>query len=297
MQKLKEFSLNGIKMKKKRFFLIISISVLLVLAFMIGSPFFKLKSVEIKFINDKNEVVLLKDNFVFNSQQKINKIISSAKFDYGSSLFLINKQNYVSRLDKSNPYLKLINISSVFPNKMVVYAKERKPVFYIRNTENYFLLDSDFKILDVISNLDEISNLICISASEKDREKTFFEFFNISNFALEPGQYLYENNIIIDNIKNIIKIINAFDCFNIHNKNVIKKIIIYENENFANICFKTNSEIYGIELKIENVLENFDKKLNKLLNAFKTLINQEKIKTTYGVLSINSSFNCYWNNL
>lgn len=284
-------------MKKKRLFLIISISVLLVLAFMIGSPFFKLQSVEIKFINDKNEVVLLKDNFVFNNQQKINKIISSANFDYGSSLFLINKQNYVSRLDKGNPYLKLVNISSVFPNKMIVYAKERKPIFYISNCENYFLLDSDFKILEVTNNLDKTSNLIYISASEKNREETFFEFFNISNFALEPSQYLNENNIIIDNIKNIVKIINSFDCFNIYNQNPIEKIIIYENENFANISFKTNSEIYGIELKIENVLESFDKKLNKLLCAFKTLINQEKIKTTYGVLSINNSFNCYWNNL
>ena len=59
----------------------------------------------------------------------------------------------------------------------------------------------------------------------------------------------------------------------------------------------TNIKISGIKLIVENVLENFDKKLNKLLSAFKTLINKEKIKTTYGVLSINNSLNCYWNNL
>lgn len=283
-------------MKKKRLFLIVLTSVILVLAFLIGSPFFKLQSVELKFVNDKNEVVLLKDNFIFNTQQKVTKIISSGKFDYGSSLFLINKQNYFIRLDKNNPYLKLVNITSVFPNKMVVYAKERKPIFYITNNIEYFLIDSDFKILEITTEKSKIKSLILLTAQENNKNSTFFDFFNISPLAFESGQYLYENNIIIEKIKKIVVIIKSFNSFNTLN-NVFESFIINENENFPNLTLQTKKQEFGIKLVIENVLENFDKKLNKLLSAFKTLINKEKIKTTYGVLSINNSLNCYWNNL
>lgn len=283
-------------MKKKRLFLIAVVSIIMVLAFMLGSPFFKLQNVEIKFINDKNEVVLLEDNVVFNNSKKVNQVISSAKFDYGSSLFLINKQDYVSRLDKNNPYFKLVNISSVFPNKMVVYAKEREPVFYISNNEDYFLLDRDFKILEITNNVEKINNLILISAKERNLDVNFFEFFDVSSLAFEPSQYLYENNLIMEKIKNIVKVINNFDCFSL-NQNIFKSLVIYEKDDFPNLILKTNEDVFGIKLEVENILENFDKKLHKLLCAFKTLINQEKIKTTYGVLSINNFLNCFWNNL
>lgn len=284
-------------MKKKRLFLIVLVSILFVFVFLLGSPIFKLQNVEIKFFNDNNQVIFIKDNLVFNNKQKINKIISSGKFDYGNSLFLINKENYVSRLDKNNPYLKLIKISSVFPNKIIVYARERKPVFYISNDNDYFLLDREFKILEITQNNEKTKNLIYISAYANNKQKTFFEFFNISNYAYEESQYLYENNLIISSFKNIVETINNFSNFNIFNNNIFENLIIFEKSNYACLKILTKKECYGLTLEIENVLENFDRKLHKLLCALKTLYKQEKIKTTYGVLSINNSFNCFWNNL
>ena len=59
-----------------------------------------------------------------------------------------------------------------------------------------------------------------------------------------------------------------------------------------NLELKTYKNNYGITLVVEDCLINFEKKFNKIIKAFATLIANEPIKTTYGVLKINNNLNC-----
>ena len=247
-------------------------------------------------MNKKNEVVLPKDNFVFNSEEKINSLIKSANFDYGQSMFLINKEDYQIRLENKNPYFKLINISSVFPNKIFVYAMERKETFCLQSENKMFLLDEDFKILNISNKpKNNKKQLIEILFNRNNLQTNFFDFFEISDFAFDPGQYAWENNLIFSSIKNLSMILNS--NYSLTLKDISSILIKEQSSGTINLYFNTKTESYGVKLLVKNVSQNFDKKLEKLVNAFNTLIKNEKIKTTYGCLSIDDNLNCFWNNL
>lgn len=281
-------------MKKRRFFLIISFSLIFAFVTLLASPIFKLSKVEIKFLNKKNEVVLLKDNFVFNTEEKVNSLISSAGFDFGQSMFLINKSNYKTQLENKNPYVKLIKISSVFPNKIFIYATEREELFYISSNDKYFILDEDFKILNILKKEHRVEKLE-ITFLKDNLKVSFFDFFNISSLAFDSGQYLWENNLVFDAIKNFMKIFNELDVLMLGD---IDSFLIENNSSGTiNLCLGTENDCYGIKLIIKDILKNFDKKFKKLNLAFKTLVENEKIKTAYGCLYIDNNLNCFWNNL
>lgn len=283
-------------MKKRRLFIILSLSFLVVFIFTLSSPLFTLKKVSLVFYDDNNCIVSTKNNKVYNTSEKINKIVSSAEFNYGTSLFTFEKDVYINRIDNKNPYLKLLNAQVVFPNKLKLSVKERVPCCYILSSKALFLLDNDYKILEIlpISEALNYKNLVQIKIQNKNGvEISFFNFFYISESAFESGQYLSENNLILTNFKNIFKVIETFNVL----KDSISFIAISENLNEnMDLLFYTNSNL-GIMLKVQNALDNLNSKLSKLFCALETLYYKEKIKTTYGTLTINESLNCSWNNL
>lgn len=282
-------------MKKTRLFTIITLMVIVVFTFVLSSPLFKLKTVEITFLNTNNKEVSVLENKVYNTQQKVDKLINSANFNYGSLVFLIDKTKYITRLENNNPYLKLINISTVFPNKLIVFAKERESVFCIQTTTNCLITDSEFKILEITKNICEDLLQIRIENSF-GQEQDYYSFFNVLPQTYETGQTLTENNLVFNSIKNTVLLaLNIRKC-NI--KQIFSALTIKEQSSgLVSLNIKTNNAYFGLNLQIDNLLDNFDKKFNKLINALNTLYKNERIKTTYGTLLIDKNYNCYWNNL
>ena len=282
-------------MKKKRFIIILSLSFLLIIIFIISSPLFTLKSVDVVFLDENNNIIQIKNNKVFNSNEKIENILLSANFKYGSSLFLLNKDNYKNNIENKNAYLKIIDVQSVFPNKLLLKAKERKSLFYISSNEKCFVLDEDFRILEIINTNDKMDNLIEIVIKDKNNNiVSFFNFFAISDKAFEIGQYLNENNNVFKRLNNLNRIIKNFT---INFKDFVKFEICEIKESKINLNIYTSTKNLGVLLTLENLIENPDNKLIKLFNALETLLKKEKIKTSYGILKINDSLNCTWHNL
>ena len=288
-------------MKKRRLVIIFSTFCVIVFLSIFASQVFKLKVVEVVFFDEEEtRIVKLENNAVFNTKDKVNSIVSSVNFDYGDLVFLINKSCYEQDIERKNPYLKLKNIEVKFPNKLIVNATERKPLFYISTSNKAYLLDNEFKLLDIITqNESVLKNLTeIIVQSPQNENRDFFNFFNILPSVYEAGQNLKENNLVISNISNMPNILQNYITPNNKLSNFTKQIILQEKiVGTINLKICTNISSYGITLTVENVFSNFDIKINKLINAFNTLKKAEPIKTSYGELKIDQNLNCFWNNL
>lgn len=284
-------------MKKIRLLAILTTIIVMVFAFVLSSPVFKLKTVEITFLNKQNEEISLADNSVYNTPQKIDSLIKSAGFNYNKLVFLINKQEYITKLENKNPYLKLVNISTVFPNKLVVKAREREKVFYINSGKNSLIVDSEFKILET-TQLNAKENLIEIKTEDSfGNEQDYYSFFNILPQTYESGQLLTENNLVFKAIKQIYKL-SLNICIKLNIKEIFSSIIIKEKSvGQVDLKIVTNKSCLGLTLQIEDILQNFKAKYSNLINSLNTFYKTERIKTTYGNLIIDKNYNCYWNNL
>ena len=66
----------------------------------------------------------------------------------------MNFDEAVERIEKSNPYIKVEQVVRHFPNVARVYVSERIPMFRImdeNNEDKWYILDKDFKIVDVVT--------------------------------------------------------------------------------------------------------------------------------------------------
>ena len=283
-------------MKKRRILLLSTVFCVVFVIFFLSSPFFKLSGVEVVFYDKNNKPINLNNNKILNSSNNIRQLTSVVEADFGTSMFLLDKNKYFSKFELRNPYAKLLEVEAKFPNKLVFAVRERSPIFYLSNKAGgMFLLDSEFKILKIAKN-QEVSNLIpVLIKTNSSIQQDYFEYFDVSYMAFSEGEFLTENNLVVTAIKDLYKILDSAG-FVFNAQSLVTGLILEEESEQLNLVLLTNPN-YGIKLKIENVLTSFNKKLEKLLSAFKTLELNEKIKTTYGTLIINNSCNCIWNKL
>ena len=124
-------------MKNKRLLIILcSIVGAIVLCFILSFTLFGLKSVELHF---KNETT------IFASSEQKQAVISSGDFAFSMPIFSANKTEITKKLEKENSYLEVVNIETVFPNKLVVHCAEREELFAIKTGENlYYICDENF---------------------------------------------------------------------------------------------------------------------------------------------------------
>lgn len=271
------------------------VSIMLIFVFLLtlSSALFELKSVEICFYNSNSKVIDISQNKIYNTQKKVDEIINTTNFDYGQSLFLTNSNDYTYMLESKNPYLKVLYIESLFPNKLLVKATERQKLFYISSLENDFIFDSEYKILEKGENLDKAELIKFEFQNKSGRELSFFDFFEISSFAFDVGQFLTENNLVFDSITNCVNIINS--NFSLLLQNSVS-FIIEEDEQDVNFLIKTKG-ILGVSIEIEDLFNDFDKKLTKVLQSLQTIYDVERVKTTYGKILIDKNCNCFWYNM
>lgn len=102
------------------------------------------------------------------------RIESSAEFDYGKCLLFASFEENIANIEKANPYIKVEQILRKFPNKLNVYVSERLPRYRVKDKEvenKWYILDVEFKVLDVIDDIensefkDETAEIEHITAS------------------------------------------------------------------------------------------------------------------------------------
>lgn len=84
------------------------------------------------------------------NQETKNKIVERVLENKRSVLFL-NKTRISADLEKQFPYLKIINIETKIPNKVVVHCAEREEFFAISSNGKTYFMDEELKILRIVN--------------------------------------------------------------------------------------------------------------------------------------------------
>ena len=154
---------------------------------------FALRNVEIEFKNQ---------SLIFSEEAQEN-IAQNSAIKLGTSIFAVDKDTIKDQLERDNPYLQVINIETVFPNKIVIHCAEREETYAVRAGENkYFICDADFKVLNIQTNFrDDQYNAILfegleniISNANRVNAGEFLDFINDGELLKSLGQALLENN-------------------------------------------------------------------------------------------------------
>ena len=291
-------------MARHRVFVVFSIFFLMFVALSFSSPIFCLKGAEVVFVENNNIKALTHNSTFLNRTSIENNANCLIKDDIGKSIFVVDKDKYFSQFESQNTYAKLVKIESKYPNTLTFYVAERSPLAIIKNTQvnGFLLVDSEFKIVEKknVSDNAYANNLINLVATDSyGREQSFFSFFEIDFDIFSAGMNLQENNNAIKAISNLFCI--SKDNLIVEDNNLLDYIdelcfFCDENKDFLNLKINTNKSL-GVQLVVENIISEFDRKFDKIILALKTLYKRDRIKTTYGALKINDACNCFWNKL
>lgn len=132
------------KISKKAKKIIIALSgVLSILTLLIILCFtaFSLKTVKIDFRTSLENITVSE-----------KEILESGKFKKGGSVFFHGKNGYKKNLENFNPYIKVVNIETVFPSTFVVHLVERQEVFAIAFEGGHYICDEELRVLRICLN-------------------------------------------------------------------------------------------------------------------------------------------------
>lgn len=137
-------------MKNRRMLVILILLFLLTAVVVLGSAVFTVSDISVKWHTTQN--------YFAGVQQE--EIVDSIEFKEWESVFLVNKDDYIAKLENNNPYLKVVGIEIQFPNKLVLHLAEREELFAIKvldsadtQKNHYILVDGEMKVLSKQANV------------------------------------------------------------------------------------------------------------------------------------------------
>ncbi len=144
------------------------------------------------------------------------EIIEKGDFAYNSPVIFHSKKGYTKRLEEAYPYIKVINIETVFPNKFIIHVSEREEVFAIASQEGFYICDQEFKVLRKTDDFSsQSSNAILLSGITIKEEKVEGEFLKIENYADIFSAFVESNRLLFEQ-KALVKEIEFEKIFNSH---------------------------------------------------------------------------------
>lgn len=207
--------------KRKKFWIGFGIGVVSVVAIIVSFLLItRLKTVNVEFVSrlEKQETML--------EEGVLDKVLKSGDFDYGKNLLFMNFDDEIKKIEKENPYVKVHEYKRYFPNEVRITISERVPRFRIQDKDNpnkWYILDSEFKILDVI--VGDLKETACGTSNFYDRTIEISpESLTLSSYI---GEFVNDENER-QNLVNICSGVYAFatDYF------VVKSIKIEKTDEF-----------------------------------------------------------------
>ena len=258
-------------MKNKRLIIILSVFSFLVLIAVLCSTVFTVKSVSLNWLTTKV-------NFV----DMDNEIASNVEL--GESVFLVDKDAIINKLERRYPYLKVVSAEIKFPNKLVLHTAERQELYSLKIKDNsYVILDSECKVLKFVTD---------IQLNKMD----------LKPIPLDLVGYVYnENNFAVSEIAELGWIKNIITNFSvalyqcgyqeIDSKNNISSMTIdvggYENKITVNMNYKNLSGDGGVQIEIQQISEKLSEKFVMAIDIYDTLSASQKSCGVIRVYTIN----------
>lgn len=268
-------------MKTRRRIILIVVLLVIVTLVIVTSTVFSLKNIEIVFY-DINDVPIT-DNTKLNhfTQDDFDSIINSGEFKKGSTVFLINKQKHIDKLEANNPYIKIINLEIKFPNKIVIKAVEREEMYAVPSSNGYAICDDEMKVLRFSETVDD--NVLLEGVDVSSASEGSFVNNGINGIVATLGDCLYSAGI--DRL--------------IAREKFSKISLVKADSQKYNLMFNTiYNDSKGVTITIENISNVLEAKVLKVINAF-NYVNDNLETGKYscdGELVISDNLQCWYVN-
>jgi|LGVF01.2.fsa_nt_gb cell division septal protein FtsQ len=248
-------------MKNRRLVILLSILAFIVFAVIVSSTVFSFNEAQINFMSTTN---------LLSSEEEI---VSSAEFDYGQSIFFIDRDLYIENLEINNPYLKVVGLEVVFPNRVIIHAVERDELMVFKLSDNtYAICDKELKVLEIKPEFVNTNENAMLIENE--------------DYVIDTSEAILGTKIdiptaYINLIENFAKYSQEWDS-NLANvrANIEGSTLNYERENQLLIKMRQ-----GLEIVIKDANLNLSEKLQTALSVY----DAGQINTGVGILNVIES--------
>lgn len=265
--------------KHKKLIIVLSVVVaLLITLIVLMFTLFSLKSVEIE-LETGNKIIT-------NEMQ--SQIIS--EIDLGGTVFFKNKDEMTSKIEKKYPYVKVINIETILPNKFIIHIAERQEIYAITSLNRTCYLDNELKVLRINEeNFISVStNAIKLDLFGLDFDLSAFsegQFFDISELTINSSNKTINLGEQTQEVLN-----NLLNCFQINNRTLVDLKALAKSITFGTFIDYRNGEtalqakivdFNDFEIFILCPCENLEDKVSNMLYAYEKIMleSAEKLNT------------------
>ena len=265
--------------KHKKLIIVLSVIVaLLITLIVLMFTLFSLKSVEIEF-ETGNKIIT-------NEMQ--SKIIN--EIDLGGTVFFKNKDEMTSKIEKKYPYVKVINIETILPNKFIIHIAERQEIYAITSLNRTCYLDNELKVLRINEgNFISVStNAIKLDLFGLDFDLSAFsegQFFDVSELTINSSNKTINLGEQTQEVLN-----NLLNCFQINNRTLVDLKALAKSITFGTFIDYRNGEtalqakivdFNDFEICILCPNENLEDKVSNMLYAYEKIMleSAEKLNT------------------
>ena len=265
--------------KHKKLIIVLSVVVaLLITLIVLMFTLFSLKNVEIEF-ETGNKIIT-------NEMQ--NQIIS--EIDLGGTVFFKNKDEMTSKIEKKYPYVKVINIETILPNKFIIHIAERQEIYAITSLNRTCYLDNELKVLRIEeeSFVSTSTNAIKLDLFGLDFDLSAFsegQFFDISELTINSSN---KSINLGDQTQETLN--NLLNCFQINNRTLVDLKALAKSITFSTYIDYRNGEtalqakivdFNDFEICILCPNENLEDKVSNMLYAYEKIMleSAEKLNT------------------
>ncbi len=222
-------------------------------------------------------------------------IIRTADLKKGQSIFMIDKDEAINKIEATYPYVKVIQIKTTSINEIDIRIRSRHDMCYTKKNNNYYILDEEFKVLNIIeANLDE----------EETNEPTNLIYIDEGALNISSSTMIcdfvgsdYQKNVMYELYISMTTAVTKTEGDGEDTKEVyftrtdmcdmIKDIQFEDYETFNKIIITTK---HGVKLDIENPTENLQNKINICFSTIDYFLNSAEVatqeKATKGTIKI-----------
>jgi len=262
------------------------LSIILIIGAIIGVLFgavFCLRTQTVKFMGDSP---------ILPSKEQI---IKTANLKNGSSIFMLDKETATNNIEKTYPYVKVIQIKTTKLTSVEFIIRARHQMYYAEFNDNFYIFDEDLKVLTI--NMPEESIPAVEPTNLTKIEKDILNM-TINTKAGDFVGNAYQSKVAHDlynaMINTVTKVENEgsaeekrvyFTRDDV--KDMIRLVEFEDYKTFSKIIITTK---HGVKLDIEKPTSELTKKINICFSTIESFLTSEeqsvKEKANSGTIKI-----------
>ena len=201
------------------------------------------------------------------------EILTSSGIKNGKSIFMLDKQQAITNIEKTHPYVKVIQIQTTGVTSIEIKVRKRYEMFYAKANGKNYILDEELKVLRITEIVPEAMLLdvtkLSITNNTEVGDFVGTEYHQEITSSMVLGLYthaLLERSEMIETIKSIsflegYSLSENYTRLIIETKTGVKMDICKPETNLAdklNICFSTyNDDDFTAEQKTKGTIKIF----------------------------------------